>query len=83
MKWRRKLHHVCEFSEEPDAMNITLIDARERGSCKRERCRLSLVTNDKVGYAYASTGSQVQIRFLSPYVLLTRATAGQNLFNLV
>lgn len=29
--------------------------------------------------AYASTGSQVQIRFLSPWVLLTLATDGQNL----
>ena len=30
-------------------------------------------------YAYALVGSQVQIRFRSPCVLLTRATEGQNL----
>ena len=30
-------------------------------------------------YAYASVGIQAQIKFLSPWVLFTRPTVGQNL----
>lgn len=40
---------------------------------------LTFLSLNLLCYAYASVGIQAQIKFLSPWVLFTRPTVGQNL----
>ena len=41
--------------------------------------RFNFLSLNLLFYAYASVGIQAQIKFLSPWVLFTRPTVGQNL----
>jgi hypothetical protein len=45
-----------------------------------DHCFITVSQIDQASSVYAETGSQVQIKFLSPCVLLTLPTLGQNLF---
>lgn len=74
---------------------LRLTEVRKNGYCKFKKLTAVKSNKNKTHTwcrvlrkyhslsAYASKGSQVQIKFLSPYVLFTLATAGQNLLDRV